>query len=218
MAIQDKICIGDIFERLTVTAQPYRIGKRWYTDCKCFCGNQKSQVRIDSLVSKRIRSCGCLARENGKKQCLKKKRFNRYEFHMEYGIGFTSNTNQYGENFFLFDLEDFVKIKDYCWCFDKDGYVFSMSNDGRNIKMHRLVMDCPDGLEVDHMYYENGKSSKNDNRKENLKICTHRENCNNRLDKTTGIINTRKGYEVYKKSFLIGVFSNYEEALKAKNN
>lgn len=216
MALHNEIHIGDSFERLTVITQPYKIEKRWYVDCKCACGNIKNKIRLESLSIGRTKSCGCLMTENGKKQGLRRRRFNHYEFHVEFGIGYTNNTNQYGENFFLFDLEDFIKIKDYCWCFDKDGYVFTMSNGNKNIKMHRLVMNCPDDLEVDHMYYENGKSSKNDNRKENLRICTHKENCGNRIDKNTGIINTRKGYEVYKNSILIGICDSYEKAMVMK--
>jgi hypothetical protein len=41
----------------------------------------------------------------------------------------------------------------------------------KNIAMHRFILNAPDGLEVDHI---NGKTL--DNRKENLRICTHAQN------------------------------------------
>ena len=45
-----------------------------------------------------------------------------------------------------------------------------------SIYMHRLVLDAPDGTEVDHVNH-NGL----DNRRANLRLCTHRQNtCNQR--------------------------------------
>lgn len=52
------------------------------------------------------------------------------------------------------------------------------------IKMHRQITNCPKELQVDHI---NG--NKLDNRKENLRVCTSRENTINskiRSDSTTG--------------------------------
>ena len=43
------------------------------------------------------------------------KKYNKYDLSGEYGIGWTSNTNQE----FYFDLEDYDKIKDYCWIYNK---------------------------------------------------------------------------------------------------
>lgn len=48
---------------------------------------------------------------------------------------------------------------------------YAVSSDGRQIRMHRLVMNAPDGAEVDHRNH-NGL----DNRKENLRICTNQQN------------------------------------------
>lgn len=47
------------------------------------------------------------------------------------------------------------------------------TNDGI-IYMHRFILECPEGMEVDHI---NGVTL--DNRRENLRIVTHRENLRN---------------------------------------
>lgn len=211
MAIQDTIHPNDSFARLTVLADPYRVGKYWFVDCICVCGTIKKKIRVDALCSGQTRSCGCLAVENGRIQGTASKQLNSYKFFDDYGVGYTNNRNAYGENFFLFDLEDYDKIKNYCWCFDKDGYLFTMS-DHKNIKMHRLILDCPKGLEIDHIHYIGGRSTKNDNRKYNLRVCTHKENCTNRIDKSTGIIKTLSGYAAYKCSKFLGEFDSYETA------
>ena len=44
------------------------------------------------------------------------------------------------------------------------------------IKMHRVIMVCPDGLEIDHINH-----NPLDNRKCNLRICTPKENQHNKL-------------------------------------
>lgn len=56
----------------------------------------------------------------------------------------------------------------------------------RTIHMHRLIMDAPDNMDVDHI---NGNPL--DNSKSNLRICTHQENRSN----TKVPINNTSGYK-----------------------
>lgn len=81
----------------------------------------------------------------------------------------------------LVDPEDYKSLSEFHWQAQenrtKTGY-YAVRNDGFSIngtrlkvKMHRQIMNCPDGYEVDHI---NGNTL--DNRKSNLRICTHREN------------------------------------------
>ena len=207
--IQTKIKIGDVYNRLCVIDTPIKMNKRWYVHCICLCPDHYIKlVRIDSLVSDKIKSCGCLAKENGYKQGKNSKNPNTYDLSNDFGIGYTKNYNNYGENWFYFDLEDFDKISKYTWCFDRDGYLMTMRN-RHQIKMHRLVTDCPKNLEVDHIYYtEDNRNTRNDNRKSNLKVCTHKENCHNRIDKGTGAIQTKYGRKVYKKYKYIGTYDD----------
>lgn len=150
--------------------------------CKCDCGNDVI-VQGHSLKSNNTQSCGCLAKENMSKI---KKKYNTYDLSGEYGIGYTSK----GEEFY-FDLEDYDKIKDYCWCKNKKGYILTNINIGvkrTSLLMHNLIMDCPKNMLVDH---KNGSDSVNDNRKYNLRIGTQIDNMKNRKDNS----NNKSGYK-----------------------
>ena len=93
------------------------------------------------------------------------------------------------------------------------------------IRMHRLIIDIPDGLEVDHI-----NLNKSDNRRSNLRICTRTENIINRLVQR----NNSSGFKgvvwhkriekfqarigVGKKRLHLGYFDNALDAAKAYNN
>lgn len=162
---------GRVFDRLTVIKRVedivYPNGRKvpqWLCECSC---DEKTNIIVcqDSLLNKRCRSCGCLKRETTSKRF---KKYNTYNLSGEYGVDYTQKEEE-----FYFDLEDYDKIKDYCWCINQDGYVF---NSGSRIFMHRLVTDCPQNMFVDHRH---GEESRNDNRKTNLRICTVQENNRN---------------------------------------
>ena len=81
----------------------------------------------------------------------------------------------------LIDLEDIDKVKDLKWYMDDRGYAF---NGKKRILLHRLVMDCPDDMIVDHINH-----NRLDNRKCNLRICTQHQNSmnqNKRSNNTSG--------------------------------
>lgn len=84
-------------------------------------------------------------------------------------IGYTSKNK-----IFLIDLEDFEKIKHYCWCMNSHNYIMTNIK-GKNVKLHRLILNVPKGYAVDHINH-----NKADNRKENLRICTTQQNCMNK--------------------------------------
>jgi hypothetical protein len=70
----------------------------------------------------------------------------------------------------MVDLEDYEHLSQFRWRY-RDGYAVTKEN----TTMHRMIMNPPEGMFVDHI---NGKRW--DNRKENLRICTHKQNNRNR--------------------------------------
>lgn len=141
----------------------------------------------------------------------------------EYGIGYTTK----GEEFY-FDLEDYEKIKNYCWLINNRGYAsctVRKNKKAKHILMHKIVMDSPSYEDVDHI---NGIKSRNDNRKNNLRKCTHQLNmCNYSKPKnnTSGVTGVSwdnkhsiwKAYITYQnKRINLGSFTNFDNAVKER--
>ena len=110
------------------------------------------------------------------------KKVNNFKLNLEdeyglYGIGYCSNTGRE----FYFDMDDYDKIKDYCWCEHKmsDGYCALETTDiniKKTIRMHYLIAD---------KYYDHADRNPFNNRKFNLRNATHSENSMNRKIKNT---------------------------------
>ena len=79
----------------------------------------------------------------------------------------------------LVDDEDFSKVSKYKWTFTfnkKDNYGYARASyyedsQRKYLRMHRFILDAKPGDSVDHIN-NNGL----DNRRCNIKICTHKEN------------------------------------------
>ncbi len=211
--------IGIRFGRLVVVerADDYVTtkGKR-YTQwlCKCDCGNEKI-VRTTSLKSGDSKSCGCLMKESILKS---NKKYNTYDLSGEYGIGYTSK----GEEFY-FDIEDYDRIKDYCWYLHR-GYVISVeAQTNKEIYFHRLILPYMSNRVIDHINHQT-----NDNRKNNLRIVTQSENQMNKKkqsNNTSGVTGVyydnkyNRWYSVinYNKNVLhLGHYNKFDDAVKAR--
>ena len=199
---------GQKFGKLTVIKRvediAYPSGKtstRWL--CKCDCGNEVI-VMGQNLKKNLTKSCGCI-----------QKRYNTYDLSGEYGIGYTSK----GEEFY-FDLEDYDKIKTYCWYLSNNKY---LAAGNKNLLFHRLIMNCESNMVVDHINH-----NKMDNRKSNLRVCKQNNNsanCKVSKNNTSGVTgvcwnNKRNKWEakimVNRKTINLGRYNNFEEAVVAR--
>lgn len=121
------------------------------------------------------------------------------------------------------DIEDIKRVKKYKWHLNNNGYVYTDSEKGDRISLHRYLIDTPEGKDTDHI-----NRDKLDNRKSNLRICTRQENNFNRdLNKnnTSGFAGVRYNEKVSKwkanimidyKDVNLGYFDSKEEAIKAR--
>ena len=195
--------------------------------CECDCVKHTKLIVLGSCIkSGHTKSCGCINSERISDYNQENKRKpNIYNLNGEYGIGWTSNTN----NEFYFDLEDYDKIKDYCWCEHilTNGYhalETRIHGSTTVIRMNWLIA----GKDSDH----EDRNPLN-NRKNNLRKATFAENAQNhsrRKDNTSGIsgvtFNKRMNQwqvciNIDKKRTHLGYFVNKEDAiverLKAEN-
>ena len=187
---------------------------------RCECGNI-IDLPITRVKNGYVRSCGCLAKEFAAKRL---KKINECDLSGDYGIGYTST----GYKFF-FDLEDYEKIKDFCWHRHRDGYLRTRVDvypNGKNHYelMHRWILDIKDtDVEIDHI---NGNVY--DNRKLNLRIVEGSKNAKN----LKLYINNKSGHKGVSfskrenrwKAYIqndnqkihLGTFLVYEDAVKAR--
>lgn len=181
----------------------------------CECGCEKHTIRAvreKTLKNGKTSSCGCTRNIN-------KKKYNTYDLSGEYGIGYTSKDEK-----FYFDLEDYEKIKDYCWRIDKHGYVVTTKHNHNPsvFGMHNIVMNCFSRENVvDHIYHKT-----NDNRKNNLRIVTNQQNGMNKklpINNTSGYIGVTKNknkwiaqIKINGKNTRLGSYLTKNEAIQAR--
>lgn len=128
--------------------------------------------------------------------------------------------------FSLIDDEDYALVSCYSWYYMRVGcgYVYGRV-DKKVVQLHRFLLNPPKGMEVDHI---NGSGL--DNRRSNLRICTHSENTKNRQNpnknntsKHRGVywisyigkwgVQLRKDYKLY----YFGSYSSKDDAIRVAN-
>ena len=152
---------------------------------------------------------------------------NKYNLTGDIGIGYTYNTNQE----FYFDLEDYDKIKEYCWSIwhrkENDYSTLCAKktlkpNVYRNVYMARVILNITDkNIIVDHI-----DRNPLNNCKDNLRICNLSINSKNTskprnstckfmgVSFEKGKYCARIGHN--KKKIHLGRFDNLEDAIIAR--
>ena len=128
--------------------------------CQCDCGKQKIVLGRD-LKRGHTNSCGCNYLNNGWHGRDSTQGFN--DFREENNTLFI----KVGDKEVIIDKEDLLKFYPYRLTINSKGYVFC----GKQRRLHRLIVDCPKNMEVDHINHNTL-----DNRKCNLRIVTRAEN------------------------------------------
>lgn len=216
---------GQKFGRLTVIEQAETINHRVRWKCRCDCGNE-CIVNKSSLLSGGTKSCGCLHKEIvaelGRKNKGNKKH-NNYDMTGKYGKCFLTDDKK---TWFIFDKEDYDKIYNYTWRKDNRGYVRAYIRKNHRDAMvfvHSIIMNTPNNKVVDHINH-----NLLDNRKHNLRLVTTSQNAMNQKIKsnnTSGVMGV--DYDIHNnhwraricvngKRILLGVFSVFEDAVKAR--
>lgn len=197
-------------------------------ECECDCSRETIHlVTTASLKNGSSRSCGCLQKEiSAKTMSRTMKKYNQYDnSNNDYGIGYTSK----GEEFY-FDLEDYEKIKMYCWFINSDGYVctnvYDKNKKRKALLMHRVIMNCVnDKISVDHINHIT-----HDNRKSNLRLATQSQNLMNRSiskNNSSGVAgvyfdNHRNKWiaeiKINREKIRLGDFTSFDDAVTARKN
>lgn len=126
----------------------------------------------------------------------------------------------------IIDIADISIIAGHRWYAVKSRKTFyarTRIDKFKFVFMHELLMNKPDGMRVDHISMDGL-----DNRKSNLRVCTHSQNCMNRpmnYDNKSGFkgvypSNGRWGAKIVKnyKKYYLGLFDSPEQASKAYNS
>ena len=118
----------------------------------------------------------------------------------------------------LVDDSDFNLVKEFKWDLLANGYIRGyIPYEQKLILLHRFLLNIEKGQEIDHI-----NRNKLDNRRENLRICSHLQNCQNRngVDNIGVRLRPSGMYQSYcyynRKYYHVGTFSTKHEAfLKA---
>ena len=114
----------------------------------------------------------------------------------------------------LVDAEDIHKIIFYKWHLSCGCAITKINN--KNVLLHRLILDCPKELDVDHINH-----NRLDNKRNNIRICTTTQNSQNK--KCLGIsfhirIKKWQTYIIVNGKYRhLGYFKTKQEALRVRH-
>lgn len=175
---------GQRFGSLTVVSFSHTVKTHSFWKCKCDCGTELL-VRRNSLVSGSQKSCGC----------SRKKKWE--PIFREDGTALIPLSRGFNA---VVDSEDVPKLLHTSWyCTQSREFLnYAVSEVGKKtVIMSRLILGATGRVDVDHINHDTL-----DNRKCNLRIVTHSQNCMNRLTRA-------KGYSLRKSGSMKGKWAAY---------
>jgi hypothetical protein len=126
--------------------------------------------------------------------------------------------SNYNNKYTKIDLDDVERVSKYKWTIDKSTNYVRTSSNGKNFKLHRFILRYDDNLFIDHI-----NNNRLDNRKNNLRIVTPKQNalnsslCKNNTSSYKGIHKQKSKWVVrirYNNSTLyLGWYKSFKEAL-----
>lgn len=150
---------------------------------------------------------------------MKSKKKNAFVISNNFAILYTSNNEP-----FIIDIDDLEKVSKVCWSRGNKTYGYPVGwYKGKLIRLNRFIMNCPEGMIVDHMNH-----NCLDNRKSNLRIVTKQQNSINKRvleanssgytgvvwDKSRNKWQARIRYNG--KHIFLGRYDNIEDAVSAR--
>ncbi len=217
---KNRLTVIDVAESSKIKDRKKVMPSRWKYRCLCECMGIVYVTKID-LCTGHTRSCGCFHQDALHNTHVNNKKINYIEVNGNIIKIFFFNT----DNYTIIDTEDYDKIKDYCW-HEHRGYTTSSRTNGEigEYRIHQLIMNIPKGMEADHI-----NRNKLDNRKCNLRVCSHADNSKNRgirICNTTGYTgiffkksSNRYHASIYSngKSIFLGSFKNKQDAINVRH-
>ena len=157
---------GQRFGELTVLSiAKEKQGSHILWNCQCECGALIKAVASNLTSGKSTRCNNWVRHPRAKRPAT-----NVYEFNGDIGTCKCANGDSY-----IFNKDDYGIVCMHGWYMNRNGYAYTRINH-RRIALHRLLLSAQEGEDVDHI-----SGNTRDNRRNNLRKCSHRNNQCNRV-------------------------------------
>lgn len=196
------------------------------------CNKENHAKRLCKTHYAQLLRNGYVGKKNNIEKHKSGKNFSPNDFYFKEDLCFILLKDRMGnvKNEVIIDAEDYSKVKDYHWKKTNSGIQgYTEGNyKGKWQYIHRLIMNPPANLVVDHINHNCF-----DNRKSNLRTCTNQENSwNRKVESKSKYIATssykgvsyrnarnkwRASIQVNKKKLYLGFFKTPEAAAIAYN-
>lgn len=191
-----------------------------------WCGKKSTEIHIYKTKNNQYFCENCRGQYKRHKD-KRKNVFDPQDYIMFENYAYIVIRNKKGEIkcYAIIDIDDVEKCKKYRWGSTSSGYAKTVKN-GRQYQLHKYIFD--EKNEYDQFLIDHKNRNPLDNRKSNLRFCTHAQNSQNlsiaKNNKTgvTGIKYNKKNnnWSAYIKcngeNIYLGTFDNKENATQAR--